>query len=49
MSSVYKQIYKSLLYEKAAVSVLFFLSCLGSFMYFFCSSIYRWKSNTSDL
>lgn len=35
MSSVYKQIYKSLLYEKAAVSVLFFLSCLGSFMYFF--------------
>lgn len=35
MSSIYKQIYKSLLDEKAAVSVLFFLSCLGSFMYFF--------------
>lgn len=35
MSSIYKQIYKSLLYEKATVFVLFFLGCLGSFMYFF--------------
>lgn len=35
MSSVYKQITKSLLAEKALISALFFLSCLGSFMYFF--------------
>ncbi|KUF36745.1 MULTISPECIES: FtsX-like permease family protein [Lysinibacillus] len=35
MSSVFKQIFKSLLCEKATMSVLFFLSCLGSFMYFF--------------